>query len=103
MYPYISLVQWENSVNNNEFSDVIYTSDMGWGTNSLDNEVIYNKFNTNGWLKELFKITYMYIKYGDIFESLEAKGIDDDFLNNLDTHYDNLIDSTSIILVNNEI
>lgn len=103
LYPYISLVQWENSVNNLEFNDVIYTSDMGWGISTLDNEVIYNKFNTNGWLKELFKITYMYIKYGDIYESLEAKGIDDDFLNNLDTHYNNLIDSTTITLVNNEI
>ena len=99
LYPYISLIQWENSVNNNEFTDVIYTSDMGWGT-TVDLEVVYNKFNDNGWLKELFKITYMYIKYGDIFESLEAKGITDDFLNNLDTHYDDLIHSSSLALLN---
>lgn len=99
LYPHISLVQWENAVNNTEFTDVIYTPDMGWGT-TVDVEVIYNKFNDNGWLKELFKITYMYIKYGNIFESLEAKGINDDFLNNLDTHYDNLVHSSSLTLVN---
>lgn len=62
LYPRITLQKWDNSVNNTEFSDVIYSDSMGWG--SPDTNTVFTRFKDNGWLLKLFELTYIYIKYG---------------------------------------
>lgn len=62
LYPRITLQKWDNSVNNTEFSDVIYSETMGWGTPDMN--TVFTRFKDNGWLLKLFELTYIYIKYG---------------------------------------
>nr|QOI90374.1 hypothetical protein HWQ62_00237 [Pyramimonas orientalis virus] len=71
LYPRITIKKWDNSINNTEFSEVIYKESMGWGIGGADNgpdlPTVFQKFKTNGWLLELFKVTFKYIKYGYVF------------------------------------
>jgi hypothetical protein len=83
LYPRITIKKWDNSMNNTEFSNVIYKDTMGWGdVNGSDITTVFNKFKNNGWLKELFKITYKYIKYGYVFGEVETFDINIDLVFN---------------------
>jgi hypothetical protein len=63
LYPRLQLQKWDNSVNNTNFSDIIVDSNIqGWG--SIDQ--VWTTFMNNGWLFMLYKLTYMYIVYGDV-------------------------------------
>ena len=74
LYPRITIKKWDNSVNDTEFSDVIYTESMGWG--SPDTNTVFTRFKENGWLLELLKLTYIYIKYGYVIGEEEKLDID---------------------------
>jgi len=82
LYPRISIKKWDNSVNNTEFSDVIYNTTMGWGTPDIT--TVFDRFKENGWLLQLFKLTYKYIMYGHIVGSHdEYDTVVDEYLNTL--------------------
>ena len=97
LYPSIGLFEWTNVANESEFRDVIYADNMGWGTTPAQYEVYMRYHNhPDQWLKELFKRTYLYIKYGDS----AANTIGDAVIENLDTIYSQKVSSYSIVFVN---
>ena len=76
---------------------MIYADNMGWGTTPAQYEVYMRYHNhPDQWLKELFKLTYLYIKYGDS----AANTIGDAVIENLDTIYSQKVSSYSIVFVN---
>jgi hypothetical protein len=109
LYPRITIKKWDNSMNNTEFSDVVYKDTMGWGdANGANLTTVFNKFKSNGWLKELFKITYKYVKYGYVFGEVETFDINVDLVFNSLTADDiifvdenNLEDTDGNIIENN--
>ena len=84
LYPKIAIKKWDNSVNATEFSEVIYTDDMGWG--DPDEETTFNRFNSLGWIRVLYETTYKYIKYGYVIGDFPY----DPVLNNIDAYVSNL-------------
>ena len=98
LYPSIALFEWTNVANESEFRDVIYSETMGWGVTPAQYEV-YMRYHTHPdqWLKELFKRTYLYIKYGESTATPTA----DQVLENLDGVYSQQVSSYSIVFVNN--
>jgi hypothetical protein len=74
LYPRITINKWDNSVNETDFSEVIYNDSMGWGV--PDKETVFTRFKNNGWLLELFKLTYYYIEYGYVIGDYLNCGID---------------------------
>lgn len=98
LYPSIALLEWTNVANESEFRDVIYSETMGWGVTPAQYEV-YMRYHTHPdqWLKELFKRTYLYIKYGEPTATPTA----DPVLENLDSVYSQQVSSYSIAFVNN--
>lgn len=98
MYPSVGLFEWTNSANEPEFRDVIYSETMGWGTLPAQYDVYMRYHNhPDEWLKELFKRTYLYIKYGDSC----AIPTGDQVIDNLDTVYSQQVSAYSIVFVNN--
>jgi hypothetical protein len=97
MYPSVGLFEWSNSANEAEFRDVIYSQNMGWGTLPAQYDV-YTRYHNHPdeWLKELFKRTYLYIKYGDSCHT----PIGDAVIDNLDTVYGQQVSAYSITFVN---
>jgi hypothetical protein len=95
LFPRITIQKWDNSVNNTEFSDVIYKSTMGWG--APDTATVFDKFNANGWLKELFKITYRYIKYGFVIGDDTSIPID------VDVEYAKLTANDLVFIIENNL
>ena len=82
LYPRIAIQKWDNSINNTEFSSVIYAESMGWGSvPTIDN--VFERFKANGWLHKLYILTYNYIKYGMVEGSF--KPTPDEVLAHFDT------------------
>ena len=92
MYPRITYSNWKNSVEP-QIKKHIYSDQIGWGSkadviasSSTMNETVKNTiiakygYNNggNGWLRELLKITYKYVKYGDTLSPINV----DTILNN---------------------
>jgi hypothetical protein len=68
-YPFCQYMKWTNSYNTCKFVPTLYKSYIGWGGSTnptiegvYDAMVSYNE--SVNWLKELYKRTYLYIKYG---------------------------------------
>jgi len=69
MYPAITFRKWYSSVNNPDIRKTVYDRRIGWGSSPYSLTDIYNKYKAielggNGWLFELYKQTYLYIRYG---------------------------------------
>jgi hypothetical protein len=92
LFPRISIQKWDNSTNSYDFSSVLYTDLMGWGDVEPNQQETFKKFNNNGWLEQLFIITYLYIKHGDVFYELE-----DSKLEYLKSYYTNNISYNDIV------
>lgn len=97
LYPKIAIQKWNNSMNNVEFSEVIYDTVFGWGGPDLS--TVFNKFKSNGWLKVLFEITYKYIQYGIVIGLFET----DSVLQNIDQYVDSLTENDIIFTDENNI
>jgi hypothetical protein len=96
LFPAISLYEWSGSKNGPEFRVVVYQTSMGWGDTAPDKETVYMRYHANGWLKELFYRTYLFIAYG----SAQAQPVEDDAIRmNLDAMYTNLVSAQSIEFV----
>ena len=95
LFPGILITHWDNSANDSDFTVPILDSDMGWGTTAPDTSVIFRKYDANGWLLELFKITYLYLQYGDCDDPHD----NDPVIQNISTHYSNLVSYNSIKFV----
>ena len=96
MYPKIAIQKWDNSVNNTEFNEVIYLNSMGWGL--PDAPTAFARFMDNGWIKQLFILTYKYIVYGSIISS-----VTDNILLDVDTHVNNLTYNDIVFIKENNI
>ena len=67
MYPKIAISDWTNSYNSPNIVDsTLYNGSSGWG--SIEN--VFARYHEKSWLITLFKLTYAYIKYGDVNYSL---------------------------------
>jgi len=97
LYPRITLQKWDNSINDTEFSDVIYTESMGWGSPSPDTSTVFTRFRDNGWLLELFKITYIYIKYGYVIGEEALFDID------VNAEYEKLTSNDLVFVTDNNV
>ena len=95
LYPRITIKKWDNSVNNTEFSDVIYTDSMGWG--SPDTSTVFTRFKENGWLLKLFELTYIYIKCGYVIGEEAIVDID------LTTEYGKLTPDDLVFVNENDV
>jgi predicted acyltransferase (DUF342 family) len=62
LYPHITYRKWKNTIKSPLFSEKLYDEDIGWGWPDVTN--IYNKFNNNGKLFKLYKMTVNYIYNG---------------------------------------
>jgi predicted acyltransferase (DUF342 family) len=62
LYPFISYKKWKNSYDP-KFYEKLYTVDLGWGV-TANIEDVYQRHHNNSNLKELYKLTYNYIKHG---------------------------------------
>ena len=96
LYPKIAIQKWDNSVNNTEFNEVIYLNSMGWGL--PDAPTAFARFMDNGWIKQLFILTYKYIVYGSIISS-----VTDNILLDVDTHVNNLTYNDIVFIKENNI
>lgn len=94
LYPTIAIKRWENTANDPTFADILYNDSMLWGSPTPNKGTVYNRFNSNGWLKELFKITYKYVKYGDITQLVDG----DTVLSDLDTYYSSVTSNSIVFL-----
>ena len=97
LYPKIAIQKWNNSLNNPEFTEVIYTTALGWGEPDLT--TVFNKFKSIGWIKTLFEITYKYIKYGYVVGKYDSDAV----LNNIDQYVNNLSASDIVFTDENNI
>jgi hypothetical protein len=97
LYPRITIKKWDNSMNNTEFSEVVYKDSMGWGIGGPNLSTVFNKFKANGWLLELFKITYKYIKYGYVFGEFTS------FDFNVNLVFDQLTDNDIVFMEDNHL
>lgn len=97
LYPRITLQKWDNSINDTEFSDVVYTESMGWGSPSPDTSTVFTRFRDNGWLLELFKITYIYIKYGYVIGEEALFDID------VNAEYEKLTSNDLVFVTDNNV
>lgn len=96
LYPKITIQKWDNSVNSTEFNEVIYVDSMGWGL--PDTSSTFTRFMNNGWIKQLFILTYKYIKYGSVISD-----ITDNVLLDIDTYVNNLSSNDIIFIKENNI
>jgi hypothetical protein len=62
LYPHITYRKWKNTIKSPLFSEKLYDEDIGWGSPDVTN--IYDKFNKNGKLYRLYKMTVNYIYNG---------------------------------------
>ena len=67
MYPCMTITRWCNDNNDPLFSDPMYDSRYGWG--SPDPSLNYVIANYDDWMRELYRITYRYIAYDNIYTS----------------------------------
>jgi len=100
LYPRIQLTEWNNTVNDPSFVEPIFSSDFGWGTGDTgDIETVFQKFKADGWLLQLYKLTYLYIKYGNVKQVVE----NDSFIENIDTSFATLTSDSLIFIEENNI
>jgi hypothetical protein len=102
LYPKIAISDWKNEYNEPTIVDTTYDNgSVGWDT--IDNvftrfdDIIDNIDNDLRWLKPLFKLTYAYIKYGDVNYTLtteENTQLDNDY---------NTFNATNIRYIEDEI
>jgi hypothetical protein len=100
LFPRIQISEWNNSVNQPTFIEPIFSSTFGWGSGDTgDIETVFSKFKEDGWLLELYKLTYLYIKYGNA----KQYAPNDDFLQNINTTFSNLTSDSLIFIEENNI
>lgn len=64
LFPSIAIFDWQNGANETDFREPIYREDMGWGV-TPDPTTIFERYHERGWLRTLFRRTYLYLRYGD--------------------------------------
>lgn len=70
LYPKIEISDWTNSYNYPSIVDsTLFNGSIGW--DSI--ETVFTRFDEMSWLITLFKLTYAYIKYGDVNYSLSVE------------------------------
>ena len=89
LYPRISYATWKNSVEP-LIKRQIYNDKIGWGSkadviasSTTMNEIVKNTIiakygygnGGNGWLRELLKLTFKYVKYGNALSSINIDSI----------------------------
>lgn len=100
LFPSIGLFEWHNTANHSKFTDAVYADYMGWGLEPHVQQ-IYLKYNRNdasgtNWLKELFRLTYLYIRYG----TMHVKADDDPNIINLDLLFEDRVGMNNIRFIN---
>ena len=75
LYPHITYKRWRNNIYT-QFYEIPYDSQIGWGDEPNITD-IYQTHHANSNLKQLYKLTFNYIKYGSAFrEGLTESELD---------------------------
>jgi len=82
-YPFISLMRWKNTMGESSFRDVIYNE--SWINEGEQNfETLIHEL---GWGLELYKRTYLYVKYGSLNYIDDSLLVGDDIWDNIQNCY----------------
>ena len=72
LFPFISFTSWVNKTDEYKFTQPIYKNIIGWGDTPNISDVYSNSYLTSeGWLFELYIRTFLYIKYGNPYATVE--------------------------------
>jgi phage tail protein X len=77
-YPFISLMRWKNTMGESSFRDVIYNEDY---------DTVIELIDELGWGLELYKRTYLYVKYGSLNYIDDSLLVGDDIWDNIQNYY----------------